>query len=63
MNFHEARKIPLQCLSFDGTVHQIFFIYYSVISGIYGVPVAQWLKHCVSSAKVVCSIPREHTYW
>ncbi len=26
------------------------------------VPVAQWLDHCVSSAKVVGSIPREHTY-
>ncbi len=24
---------------------------------------AQWLEHCVSSAKVVGSIPREHTYW
>ncbi len=21
------------------------------------------VEHCVSSAKVVCSIPREHTYW
>ncbi len=26
------------------------------------VPVAQWLEHCVSSAKVVVSIPREHMY-
>ncbi len=26
------------------------------------VPVAQWLEHCVSSAKVVASITREHTY-
>ncbi len=26
------------------------------------VPVAQWLEHCVSSAKVVGSIPREHMY-
>ncbi len=25
------------------------------------VHVAQWLEHCVSSAKVVGSIPREHT--
>ncbi len=25
-------------------------------------PVAQWLEHCVSSAKVVGSIPREHMY-
>ncbi len=24
--------------------------------------VFQWLEHCVSSAKVVGSIPREHTY-
>ncbi len=28
----------------------------------YSVPVAQWLEHCVSSAKVVGSIPREHMY-
>ncbi len=27
------------------------------------VHVAQWLEHCVSSAKVVGSIPREQTYW
>ncbi len=27
------------------------------------VPVAQWLEHCVSSTKVVGSIPREHMYW
>ncbi len=27
------------------------------------VPVAQWFEHCVSSAKVVGSIPREHMYW
>ncbi len=26
------------------------------------IPVAQWLEHCVSSAKVVGSIPREHIY-
>ncbi len=26
----------------------------------FSVPVAQWLEHCVSSAKVVGSIPREH---
>ncbi len=26
------------------------------------VPLAQWLEHCVSSAKVVGSIPREHMY-
>ncbi len=28
-----------------------------------GVTVAQWLEHCVSSTKVVGSIPREHMYW
>ncbi len=27
------------------------------------VPVDQWLEHCVSSAKVVGSIPREHMYF
>ncbi len=32
-----------------------------IILGI-SVPVAQWLEHCVNSAKVVGSIPREHTY-
>ncbi len=26
------------------------------------VPVAQWLEHCFSSAKIVGSIPREHMY-
>ncbi len=26
------------------------------------IPVANWLEHCVSSAKVVGLIPREHTY-
>ncbi len=26
------------------------------------VPEAQWLEHCVSSANVVGSIPREHMY-
>ncbi len=26
------------------------------------VPVAQWLEHCISSTKVVGSIPREHMY-
>ncbi len=33
---------------------------YSVV--LFCVPVAQWLEHCVSSANVVGSIPREHTY-
>ncbi len=31
-------------------------------SEMFHVPVAQWLEHCVSSAKVVGSIPREHTH-
>ncbi len=29
---------------------------------IYIIPVAQWLEHCVSNAKVVGLIPREHMY-
>ncbi len=33
----------------------LFFFYLK------SVPVAQWLEHCVSSAKVVGSISREHT--
>ncbi len=32
----------------------------SSIAFLWCVPVAQWLEHCVSSAKVVGSIPREH---
>ncbi len=32
-------------------------------SVIRSVPVAQWLEDCVSSTKIVGSIPREHTYW
>ncbi len=38
-----------------------FMLYLDLLSRL--VPVAQWLEHCVSSAKVVGSIPREHTYW
>ncbi len=34
----------------------------NTLYSVYNVPVAQWLEHCVSSAKVVGSIPREHTY-
>ncbi len=34
----------------------------SVYNRYIGVPVAQWLELCVSSAKVVGLIPREHTY-
>ncbi len=36
---------------------------YCYVELCHSVPVAQWLEHCVSSAKVVGSIPREHTYW
>ncbi len=48
------------------------FFVIGLLSGIYlhteslvqlfNVPVAQWLEHCVSSTKVMGSIPREHTY-
>ncbi len=31
-------------------------------ASLHSVPVAQWLEHCVSSAKVVGSIPREHMF-
>ncbi len=38
--------------------------YLSIISSLsyLSVPVVQWLEHCVSSAKVVGLIPREHMY-
>ncbi len=35
---------------------------FCILFFVFRVPVAQWLEHCVSSAKVVGSIPREHTY-
>ncbi len=41
------------------------FIIECVMNHIYRhiyVPVAQWLEHCISNAKVVGSIPREHMY-
>ncbi len=44
------------CMSAAG-VGELHFI-----DGIMSVPVAQWLEYCVSSAKVVGSIPREHMY-
>ncbi len=39
--------------------HAVYFCFYNGAI----VPVAQWLEHCISSAKVVGSIPREHMYW
>ncbi len=52
------------CLS--PSVFYFILVYHPILdynaSG-FRVPVAQWLEHCVSSAKVVGSIPREHTYW
>ncbi len=38
------------------------FFTFLILDSVYSVPVAQWLEHCVSSAKVVGSIPREHMY-
>ncbi len=35
----------------------------SLSGSLFSVPVAQWLEHCISSAKIVGSIPREHMYW
>ncbi len=35
---------------------------YEIVTETESVPVALWLEHCVSSAKVAGSIPREHTY-
>ncbi len=34
----------------------------SLSGSLFSVPVAQWLEHCISSAKIVGSIPREHMY-
>ncbi len=41
------------------------YMYLYMYMYVYSVPVAQWLEHCVNSAKLVGSIPREHThtYW
>ncbi len=41
-----------------GRVDDAGYCYFSLFS----VPVAQWLEHCVNSAKVVGSNPREHMY-
>ncbi len=43
-------------------VKLVLFSIFVTHSAINSVPVAQWLEHCVSSAKVVGLIPREHTY-
>ncbi len=45
----------------DPIYYMYIYVYAICISC--SVPVAQWLEHCVSSAKVVGSIPREHMYW
>ncbi len=43
-------------------IYTYIYMYIHTYIHIYCVPVAQWLDHCVNSAKVVGSIPREHTY-
>ncbi len=44
----------------SSTLCSILILLYLFIYIYISVRVAQWLKHCVSSAKVVGSIPREH---
>ncbi len=46
----------------ESGVKLVLFSIFVTNSAINSVPVAQWLEHCVSSAKVVGLIPREHTY-
>ncbi len=48
-------KMKVFIIGIDTSVRTLIVLCYSV-------PVAQWLEHCVSSTKVVGSIPREHTY-
>ncbi len=48
--YREAKNSDLKT---KGSIDPIYNLYHSV-------PVAQWLEHCVSSAKVVGSFPREH---
>ncbi len=45
------------------SVLQLWQITFSTTTCNVCVPVAQWLEHCVCSAKVVGFIPREHMYW
>ncbi len=45
-----------------GSIWNHLCIFKSVIRVFNRVPVAQWLKHCISSAKIVGSIPWEHIY-
>ncbi len=54
-NIYIYHKISYRCHSFVGIILPVW--------NSACVPVAQWLEHCVSSANVVGSIPREHTYW
>ncbi len=52
LNLKKCNKITLQ-------LHNVML----ELPGLYNcVPVAQWLEHCASSAKVVGSIPRKHMY-
>ncbi len=41
-------------------IHNILKL--QMLNKLQGVPVAQWLEHCISNAKVVGSISREHMY-
>ncbi len=41
---------------------KLLIIIIIIIIIIISVSVAQWLEHCISSAKVVGSIPREHMH-
>ncbi len=59
LRFHVKGVTPIQSSSFrlsPGTQN-----FYRMCASC-TVPVAQWLEHCVSSAKVVGSIPGEHMY-
>ncbi len=60
--FEDAPQITFT-LSFFSKAVVILEVWLGSLIMLERVPVAQWLEHCVSSSKVVGSIPREHMYW
>ncbi len=70
-NLHHFRRCELQGINGHSALmnppraaspHQDLLEFSADYDVSHSVPVAQWLEQCVSSAKVVGSIPREHMY-
>ncbi len=59
LTINECKSLIIVYIRFLPILQKMNFL---MIINIIPVPVAQWLEHCVSSAKVVGSIPREHMY-